>query len=48
VVPAASEFNSVGELIRAAKANPGKYTFASLGNGTSPHLAGEMFKSPAA
>ena len=47
VVPAASEFNSVGELIRAAKANPGKYTFASLGNGTSPHLAGEMFKSQA-
>ena len=29
------------------KANPGKYTFASAGNGTSQHLSGELFKSMA-
>ena len=34
---------SVDELIRAAKAQPGKITFASSGNGTSPHLSGELF-----
>ena len=26
------------------KANPGKYTFASAGTGTTPHLSGELFK----
>ena len=26
------------------KANPGKYNYASAGNGTSHHLAGELFK----
>ena len=34
---------SVDELIRAAKAQPGKITFASSGNGTSPHVSGELF-----
>ncbi|UUX95482.1 Bug family tripartite tricarboxylate transporter substrate binding protein [Aquabacterium sp. J223] len=29
------------------KANPGKLTYGSPGNGSSPHLAGEMFKSQA-
>jgi tripartite-type tricarboxylate transporter receptor subunit TctC len=29
------------------KANPGKLSYGSAGNGTSPHLAGEMFKSQA-
>ncbi len=38
---------SVSEVIRAAKANPGKFTYASAGNGTSIHLAGEVFKSMA-
>ena len=32
-------------LIRYAKANPGKLNMASSGNGTSIHLAGELFKS---
>ena len=32
------------EFIAYAKANPGKLTYASPGNGSSPHLAGEMFK----
>jgi tripartite-type tricarboxylate transporter receptor subunit TctC len=39
--------NSVGELIALLKANPGKYTFASSGNGTSQHLSGELFKAMA-
>ena len=38
---------SVKELIALLKANPGKYTFASSGNGTSQHLSGELFKSMA-
>ena len=31
-------------LIALAKASPGKLTFASGGNGASPHIAGELFK----
>ncbi len=37
----------VRELIALLKANPGKYTFASSGNGTSQHLSGELFKAMA-
>jgi tripartite-type tricarboxylate transporter receptor subunit TctC len=37
----------VKELIALLKANPGKYSFASSGNGTSQHLSGELFKSMA-
>lgn len=36
--------NSVNELVALAKANPGKYSFASAGRGTPAHLAGELFK----
>ena len=36
---------SVADLARVARANPGKFTFASSGNGTSIHLAGELFKA---
>jgi tripartite-type tricarboxylate transporter receptor subunit TctC len=39
--------NSVEELIRAAKGKPGQITFASSGNGTSPHLSGELFSAMA-
>jgi tripartite-type tricarboxylate transporter receptor subunit TctC len=35
---------SVAELISYAKANPGKINMASAGNGTTPHLAGELFQ----
>ena len=36
---------SLKELIARFKAEPGKFTFPSAGNGSTPHLAGEMFKS---
>jgi len=35
---------TVPEFIAEAKANPGKITMASAGNGTPPHLVGELFK----
>ena len=38
-----SPFRSVADVIAAAKAAPDKLTYASQGNGTSAHLAGEMF-----
>lgn len=38
---------NVAELIVLLKKNPGKYNFASSGNGTSQHLSGELFKSMA-
>ena len=37
--------NNVRDFIRYAKANPGKLNMASSGNGTSIHLAGELFKT---
>lgn len=39
--------SKVAEVIARAKAQPGKYTYASAGNGTSIHLAGELFTSMA-
>ena len=35
---------NVKELIAFLKANPGKYSFAHSGVGTTPHLSGEMFR----
>jgi len=37
--------NTVADFIKYAKANPGKLSMASSGNGTSIHLAGELFKT---
>ena len=45
VVRADSPFKSVKDIIAAAKAKPGKLSFASQGSGTSAHLAGELFKN---
>lgn len=39
--------SSVADLIKLAKANPGKYSFASSGAGSSTHLSGELFKNMA-
>ena len=38
---------NVAELVEYAKANAGKVFFASAGNGTTSHLAGELFKTAA-
>ena len=46
VNPGASA-KSVQELIAQAKAQPGKLTYASSGNGTNVHLVGELFRSTA-
>lgn len=37
--------NTVADFVKYAKVNPGKLSMASSGNGTSIHLAGELFKS---
>jgi tripartite-type tricarboxylate transporter receptor subunit TctC len=44
VVPPSLPVKSVAEFIAYTKANPGKVTFASSGNGTSVHMSGELFK----
>ena len=45
VVRQESPFRSVRDIIEAARARPGKLSFASQGAGTSAHLAGELFKN---
>jgi len=47
VVPEQSPDKTLAALIADAKAHPGKLAFGSAGNGTSGHLAGELFKSAA-
>ena len=38
---------NMAELLQLLKSNPGKYTFASAGNGTTSHLSGEILKAQA-
>jgi tripartite-type tricarboxylate transporter receptor subunit TctC len=47
VVHPSTPAKSVRELIALLKANPGKYTYGSSGNGTIVHLSAEMLKSAA-
>jgi tripartite-type tricarboxylate transporter receptor subunit TctC len=44
VVPPELPVKSVAEFIAYAKANPGKLSYASSGNGTSVHMSAELFK----
>jgi tripartite-type tricarboxylate transporter receptor subunit TctC len=47
IVNAALPIQTVGELIAYAKANPGKLSYASAGNGSISHLATELLKTTA-
>ena len=44
VVNPSVKANTVAELVALAKAKPGSLSYASAGNGTAPHLSGELFK----
>ena len=44
VVAPSKGFKTVADLVSAAKANPGKMNFASLGVGSAPHVAAERFR----
>ncbi len=47
VAKAGAPFNTLGELIKVAKAKPGGMSYASSGPGTPYHMAGELFKAMA-
>jgi tripartite-type tricarboxylate transporter receptor subunit TctC len=44
VIPPKVKVNNIEELVRLARSNPGKLSYASAGVGTTFHLCGEMFK----
>ncbi|MES1980282.1 MAG: tripartite tricarboxylate transporter substrate binding protein [Pseudomonadota bacterium] len=46
-VSAGAPFKTLKDLVSFARAQPGKLVFGSPGNGTTPHLAAELFKSVA-
>jgi tripartite-type tricarboxylate transporter receptor subunit TctC len=45
VINPKSPFQSIADLIAAAKADPDKLSYGTFGAGTSAHLAGELFKN---
>jgi tripartite-type tricarboxylate transporter receptor subunit TctC len=47
IVQADSPLRSVPDLVRELKANPGKFNYASGGNGSGAHLCAELFKAMA-
>ena len=47
VVRSDSPIRSIADLVAFARANPGKFTYGSTGNGTTPHLAFAEFASKA-
>lgn len=47
LVPADSSIKTLGDLVTQAKAQPGKLSYASAGNATAMHFAGELLKSRA-
>jgi tripartite-type tricarboxylate transporter receptor subunit TctC len=47
VVPAASPFRTMPDLIAFARKNPGRLSFSSAGTGTSQHMGGELLKQMA-
>jgi len=44
IVNPAVHASSIGDLIALVRANPGKFSYASAGTGTTSHLAGEQFR----
>jgi len=44
IVPASLGIDTMAQFIAAAKAKPGTFSYASTGNGSLEHIAGEMFK----
>ena len=48
IVQADSPVKSVSDLVRMLKSDPGKYNYASGGNGSGAHLCAELFKSMSA
>jgi tripartite-type tricarboxylate transporter receptor subunit TctC len=47
IVQADSPHRSVGDLVKALKGSPGKFNYASGGNGSGAHLCAELFKAMA-
>ncbi|WP_441251921.1 Bug family tripartite tricarboxylate transporter substrate binding protein [Tardiphaga sp. 71_E8_N1_1] len=47
VVRAGSEATTLDKLVELARRSPGQLNYASIGNGSSPHIAGELFKRAA-
>ena len=45
IVPARSEFDSVGKMIAYARANPGKLSYSTTGAGGATHLITELFRA---